>query len=497
MITNRQYRRLRKLMQTEKTLAQAAAKSRMDEKTARKYLKQDKLPEELIRPHTWKTRKDPFDSVWDKIKDMLELTPGLEAKTVFEYLVEQYPDRFQEGQLRTLQRKIKRWRALEGPSKEVYFLQEHFPGKLCSSDFTCMNDLGITISKQLYKHLMYHFVLCWSNWETGKPCASESFESISEGLQSALWQLGAVPACHLTDRLTAASRNKPGKQQFTDRYEALLRHYGLSGRRTQPASPHENGDVEQRNYRLKRAVEQALLLRGSRDFESHAEYKQFLSKLFDKLNALRKEKLAEELVVMKKLPLERFQTSKRLNAISVSKNSTIRVNHNTYSVDSRLIGEKVDVYLHAEKLEVHYGQRCVDTIPRIFGENKHKINYRHIIDWLVRKPGAFENYRYQEDMFPSFFFRYYYDHLLQKHTGIKASKEYLKVLHLAARTNEELVDKALQYWSLCDDLNTSEDIKAWVMDCLNEGRKADKTAVTIEPVNISVYNELLTQEVLS
>lgn len=482
-------------MQTGNNLAQAAAKSRMDEKTARKYLKQDKLPEELKKRHTWKTRKDPFYRVWDEVKEMLELTPGLEAKTIFDYLSEKYPDQFQEGQLRTLQRKIKRWRAMEGPSKEVFFPQIHIPGKLCSSDFTCMNQLGITIGKQLYPHLIYHFVLSYSNWETGRPCASESFESLSEGLQSALWQLGAVPECHLTDRLSAVSNNKVGRQSFTERYEALLKHYALTGRRTQPASPHENGDVEQRNYRLKRAVEQALLLRGSRDFKSHEEYEHFLSKLFDKINSLRKDKLLEELAVMKKLPLERFLSAKRLNDISVSRNATIRVNHNTYSVNSRLIGEKVDVYLHADKLEVHYGQRCIDTIPRIFGESNHKINYRHVIDWLIRKPGAFANYRYQEDMFPGFFFRYYYDHLLKAHNDMKAAKEYLKVLHLAARTNEELVNKALQCWVFSDELTTSEDIKEWVMESLTEGRKALKTTVSINPVDISAYNELLTEEV--
>ena len=152
------------------------------------------------------------------------------------------------------------------------------------------------------------------------------------------------------------------------------------------------------------------------------------------------------------------------------------------------------MFLHPEKLEVWYGARCIDTIPRIFGEKKHKINYRHIIDWLIRKPGAFANYRYQEDMFPSFYFRSYYDHLMQNHTSSKAAREYLRILYLAARTGEQLVDKALQCWCFCDELTSTEEFEAWILNSLNEGRKVDKMQVTIEPVNISAYNELLNQK---
>lgn len=483
-------------MQTEKTLAQAAAKSRMDEKTARKYLKQDMLPEDIKKQHTWKTRKDPFDAVWNKIKGKLELAPGLEAKTLFEYLTETYPGQFQEGQLRTLQRKLKRWRALEGMHKEVFFPQVHTPGKLCASDFTCMNSLMITINKQPFNHLMYHFTLTCSNWENGKPCFSESFESLSEGLQASLWKLGAVPDEHLTDRLSAAVKKPISGSTFTDRYEALLRHYKINGRKTQAASPHENGDVEQRNYRLKRAVEQQLLLRGSRDFESRQEYEQFIAKLFDKLNACRKDQLLEELAVMKKLPLEQFQSSKRLNNIPVSKASTIRVNHNTYSVDSRLRGEKLTIYLHSENLEVYYGNKLVETLPRIYGENNHRIDYRHIIDWLVRKPGAFANYRYQEEMFPGFFYRNFYDDLLRKYSVIKAAREYLQVLHLAAKTSEEIVEKALQCRCHCDEPETAAEIEVWVKEYITEGRKLEKTAVKIDTVDISAYNSLLAMEVI-
>ena len=203
MVTNKQVRRLYMLIKTEKTLAIAASKSGMDEKTARKYLSTQQLPGQMKKPHAWRTRKDPFEEVWSELWEYLQNNPGLEGKTLFEYLQRKYPEQFSEGQLRTLQRKIKNWRALEGPGKEVFFAQEHHPGKLCQSDFTDMSSLGITLEKEPFAHLVYHFVLSYSNWETGTICFSESYESLSTGLQNALWKLGGVPQEHQTDRLSA------------------------------------------------------------------------------------------------------------------------------------------------------------------------------------------------------------------------------------------------------------------------------------------------------
>jgi hypothetical protein len=179
MVTDQQVRRLFKLIQSEKNFGIAAMKAGMDEKTARKYRENGKLPSELKQEHTWRTRRDPFEGVWNGIKGMLTTNPGLEAKTVFEDLQRRCPGRFADGQLRTLQRKIKRWRATEGPPKEIFFAQIHKPGELCQSDFTHMKKLGITIDGAPFDHLIYHFVLTYSNWETGTVCFSESFESLS------------------------------------------------------------------------------------------------------------------------------------------------------------------------------------------------------------------------------------------------------------------------------------------------------------------------------
>ena len=430
------------LIGTGMKLGLAAAKAGMDEKTARKWRSLGKMSEEVSVEHFWRTREDPFEEVWAGLEEKLRINPALEAKTLFEDLQRRNPGRFGDGQLRTLQRRVKIWRALEGPPREVYFPQVHKAGELCQSDFTSMNSLGVTIQRQPFEHLLYHFVLTYSNWETGTICYSESFESLSEGLQNALWELGGVPERHRTDRLSAAVQKPDHPEEFTQRYRALLDHYGLQGDKTQAESPNENGDIEQRHYRFKKAVEQSLMLRGSRDFACRQDYGEFLGKLFVQLNAGRLERFKEESGVLRRLPSRRLESCKKL-WVGVGPSSTIRVNHNVYSVDSRLIGEEIQVRLYVEHLELYYGQRCLETIPRLRGEGKHRIQYRHIIDWLVRKPGAFENYRYREELFLTHRFRMAYDELKRRHPS-RAAKEYLEILHLAARENEAAVDEALQ-----------------------------------------------------
>ena len=487
MVDNQQVRRLLKLMNTETTCAIAAAKAGMDEKTARKYLRACKLPSELRKEHTWRTRPNPFEEIWEELRETLTLIPGLEAKTLFDDLQVRFPGRFPDGQLRTLQRQVKRWRALEGPSKEVFFPQLHRPGELAQSDYTHMGKLGITISRQPFDHLVYHFVLTYSNWETGSICFSESFESLSEGLQSALWECGGVPQTHQTDRLTAAVQNALHPAEFTQRYQALLKYYGLTGRKSQAASPNENGDVEQRNYRFKRAAQQALLLRGSVDFDTLDDYQQFLRKLFVRLNSGRRERFLEEQRTLRKLPAQRLESCKRLD-VKVGLSSTIRVNNNSYSVESRLLGETLQVSLFADHLDLFYAQKYVDTLPRLRGENKHLINYRHVIDQLVRKPGAFENYRYREEMFPCSYFRLAYDELKKSHTQQKAAREYLKILEMAAMESESAVTAALT--ELCGHQAITADAVTKIVRAQQQpiSRVA---AVNIAPVDLSCYDSLL------
>ena len=204
IVTDRQIRCLRALLVSGKPLKVVAMRVDMDRKTARKYRDLARLPSELeVWPRAWRTREDPFADVWEEVREKLELSPGLQANTLFAWLQQRYPGRFPNGQLRTLQRRLRQWRAAAGPPKEVFFAQIHYPGRLGASDFTHMTSLNVTLGGQPFDHMVYHFVLTYSNWETASICFSESFESLSEGVQQALWELGGVPNRHRTDRMSA------------------------------------------------------------------------------------------------------------------------------------------------------------------------------------------------------------------------------------------------------------------------------------------------------
>lgn len=485
MVTDQQVRKLMTLLQHGQSLTTAAAKTGMDEGTARKYRQLGQLPSEVRRPHDWRTRPDPFAEVWDAVQAKLEATPGLQAKTLFQDLQRQQPGRFQDGQLRTLQRRVKRWRAVAGPPKEVFFAQRYEPGALGQSDFTHLDRLGVRIQGQPFDHLLYHFVLPYSNWEWGTVCFTESFESLSAGLQTALWRLGGAPHAHRTDRLSAAVHQEIHPEVFTQRYRALLAHYRMEGRRIQAAQPHENGDVEQRHHRIKEALDQALLLRGSRDFVSRAAYETFLGQTFETLNAGRRTRLAAERAQLRPLPPRRLEAWKRVD-VRVTGGSLIRVAGNRYSVDSRLIGEQVQVRVYADELQVWYAQRHVETLPRLRGAGKHRIAYRHIIDGLVRKPGAFEHYRYRDELFPTTQFRLTYDALRQALSPPRASAAYLQVLQLAAHGSEGAVDRALGRLLRAGTLPTVEAVADQLQP---EG--ASPTEVEIAAVTLDAYDHLL------
>jgi hypothetical protein len=258
MVTDQQIRRLYKLLNAEQTQQIAADKAGMDVKTARKYARAKRLPSEMKKERHWRTKPDWFEPVWAGVQEQLRMNPRLEAKTIFAALQREQPERFADGQLRTLQRKIKHWRATEGPAQEVYFVQEHHAGEVCASDFTHLTELAITIDGQSFPHMLYHFVLTYSNWESGTVCHGENFASLSEGLQNAFWELGGVPVLHRTDRMTAAVNNLTEGAVFQKSYQALLRYYGVEGQRIQAGQANENGDIEQRHHRFKRALDQAL-----------------------------------------------------------------------------------------------------------------------------------------------------------------------------------------------------------------------------------------------
>ena len=260
MVTDEQVKLLMSLLKQGIVQATAAAKAGMSERTARKYAHSGAIPSKAKKPHTWRNRVDPFADVWPEIEALLKQDAGLQAKTVWVEMNERHAGRFSGGQLRTLQRRFLAWRLKSGPNREVFFPQTHVPGEQGQSDFTDMRELEVVIAGEKFAHLLYHFVLTYSNWESVSICPSESFEALSAGMQTAFWRLGGVPIEHRTDNLSAATHElaESRGRKFTERYRELTDHYGLRASRNFPGNAHENGDVESANGRLKNTIDQRL-----------------------------------------------------------------------------------------------------------------------------------------------------------------------------------------------------------------------------------------------
>jgi transposase len=466
----------------------AAAKAGMSQRSAGKYARSGRAPSQLKVPHTWRTRPDPFEGVWPEIEALLRQDGGLQAKTIWMELNERYPGRFSVGQLRTLQRRLLAWRATSGPDREVFFPQTHAPGEQAQSDFTDMRRLEVIIAGQPFPHLLYHFVLTYSNWEAVSICPSESFESLSAGVQSALWRLGGVPLEHRTDNLSAATHElaESRGRDFTERYRELIDHYGLRASRNFPGNAHENGDVESANGGLKNAIDQRLRLRGSRAFVSKEAYEGFLESCVQARNATRHARIEEERAQLRALPV-RALPAYRESYATVSRASAVRVLKHSYSVSSRLIGCQLRVRLHADIVELDYKGERVATMERLVGRDAHRIDYRHIIHALVRKPGAFRRYVFREALFPSLEFRRAYDALLAEGSD-QADLDYVRILHLAASDGEEAVRAVLASLLLAGATPTYEAVRAQV-----RGPRTPEGApcLNITAPDLSVYDRLL------
>jgi len=446
-------------------VGRASMMSGMDRKTGRKYVRSGRLPSESGKgERDYRTREDPFVEDWPTVRAMLKDAPALEGKALFEWLLEERPGRYEPGQVRTFQRRVKEWRATEGPDKEVFFAQEHRPGEALQVDGTWATSLRVTICGEPFEHMLLHAVLPYSNWEWATVCRSESLMAIRRGVQSALFRLGRVPEYLQTDNSSAATHDlgESGKRGFNEDYENFVRHFGMTPRTIAVGQSHQNGDVEASNNALKRRLEQHLLLRGSCDFESVEAYESWVQDVIAKTNELRTKKVGEELAAMKDLAVSRLREHKELST-RVTGQSTVRVLHNTYSVPSRLVGEQVKVRAFDDRLEVLYGGKIQLTVERLLGRFKHRIDYRHIIWSLVRKPGAFARYRYREELFPSVVFRRAYDALNDAlGAGIKADLHYLRVLHQAAAVSESDVETALELLLAEGETPLADRVKALV-----------------------------------
>jgi len=440
----------------------------------------------------WKTRIDPFAAVWDSILvPLLAAEPQLEARTLLEHLQRLYVDKYPDKQLRTLQRKVKEWKVLFGPEKEIIFRQDHPPGWQSISDFTNANELCITIRGEAFAHLLYHFRLSFSGREfTHVILGGESYPALAEGMQNAFWDIGGVTKTHRTDSLSAAYKNLPDKtkEDFTKAYEGLCKHYGIEPTRNNKGVSHENGSIESPNGHLKNRLDQALMLRGTRDFDSVSEYRSFIREMDLRTN-LRVEKVfAEERAFLKPLP-ERKTCGYTEERAKVCSSSTITIKQIPYSLPSRLIGSHIKVHLYDDRLECYVGGNHVITRPRI-RRNKtrvYSIDYRHVIGSLVRKPQAFRNYIYREALFPTFAFRQAWELLDKELDSRQSCREYVKILNEAAQSQCE--DKVNVYLENClagGSLPTSDAVKEMFK------ATAIKVPLLKEPkAQLSDYDDLL------
>jgi hypothetical protein len=444
MITKQQYHRLMNEHQVHGNITLSALKADTSRPTARKYIDAGYLPDELQAKHTWRTRPDPLIGIWPKAEAMLEAAPELEAKSLFEHLSQCHPGVIEEQHLRTFQRRVQHWRLQYGPDKEVFFPQDRSPGEALQLDWTHALELGINIGGQRYNHLLCHVVLPFSNWQWATRCQSESLLSLRHGLQEALQRLGKVPVELQVDNSTAAThRIAAGAERgFNEDFLSICEHYGLRPRTIGIECPNENGDVESANGHLKRRLSQHLLLRGSRDFASEADYDGFLGQALNKANARRTKAVEQELAVMRTLPPTRLSEYQEVYC-PVSKYSTIRVRKVGYSVPARLIGQEVKVEVSENQLRMFFGRDLLFTVPRECGDRGVVLDYRHVIDHLLRKPGAFEKYRYREELFLSPLFRRAYDQLTAHHGQRHGTLEYLRLLKLTSETNVADVEMML------------------------------------------------------
>lgn len=385
----------------------AAARSGFSERTARR-LEADPRPPSQRRPARGRTVPDPLADIWkDELEPMLERDASIRAITLLRYLQQHYPDRFPTDRIRrTLERRVRDWRALNGPDKDIIFRQAPTPGQMALSDFTDAGGLAVTIAGEPFAHRLYHFVLAYSGWEhAGVVLGGESFTALAEHLQNALWTLGGVPAEHRTDSLSAAFKNlnRGQAEDITRRYHELCEHYGLKPSRNNPGEAHENGAVEAHHGHLKEALDQALILRGSRDFDGLDRYRRFLDRLVARRNLHRRDALRTELARLRPLPERR--TTDFVEIVSpVTRTGGFQACGVFYSAPSRLIGHRLRVHIYDDRVEASLGTTPVVTHRRARGRGDgrrvHVIDYRHVIHALQRKPMALGGSVYRDGLFP-------------------------------------------------------------------------------------------------
>ncbi len=424
------------------TQTAAAAKVAISERSARRIERIETLPSQTL-PRQWRTRTDPFAAVWEaEVLPLLEANPHLNAVTLLEELQRRHPVEYEAGLLRTLQRRLRLWRVSHGGEREVFFAQEHPPGRQGLSDFTVADDLAVTLAGVAFPHRLYQFALAHSGWRhAGVVDGGESFNALATGLQDALWRAGGSPEEHRTDSLSAAFRNlpEPEQRELTVRYEALCAHYGMRASRCNLGESQENGSIESRHASLKEALRQALMLRGSCNFESRIAYAAFVETIVQRLNARIEKRFSPERIALRPLPTRRTAEFDEICA-RVSKYGIFTIRGVQYSAPSRLVGHRVIVRQYADRIECWFGGQRVHECPRAThragGRHPRHIDYRHLIEGLKRKPGAFARWTLRDAMFPRMAYRQTWEQLAAILPEREACKTIVGLLALAADGHE-------------------------------------------------------------
>ena len=456
-VTDHQMRLFMTLKQTH-SIPIAAAKAGISQATGYRLNSDPVLPGQK-KPPRGRRRPDPLAEIFDaEVVPLLTSSPGLRPVAIFEELLRRHPD-LGPGIRRTLERRIRAWRAEHGPEQEVIFRQIHTPGRMGLSDFTAMGKLCVTVAGQSLDHRLYHFRLAYSGFEHAHVVlGGESYVALAEGLQNALWSLGGVPQEHRTDSLSAAFKNldRSAQADLTDRVDALCRHYGMTPSRNTKGVAHENGAIESPHGHLKRAIEDALIMRGSRDFETLGAYRAFIDEIVGRINARNAKRIDIERASLKPLP-DRRTTDHEEVTVRVTSSGGFLLRKVFYTVPSRLIGHQLRVRLYDDRLELFLGATFLQTLPRgratPSGSHGHVVNYRHVIHSLRRKPRALMGLVYRDQLFPRRAFRDMFAALLEQtseKTACRMAVDLLALAHdrgceaeLAAQLDEDLRQRRL------------------------------------------------------
>ena len=416
--------------------AVSAAKASISTATAYRF-EQDHRPPSVKAEPRGRRRPDPLVSFFDaEVVPMLTAAPELRAVAIFEEMQRRHPD-LPDGTRRTLERRIRAWRALHGANQEMIFRQVHEPGRMGLSDFTDMADLGVTIAGVRLDHRLYHFRLAYSGFAHAHVIlGGESYVALAEGLQNALWALGGAPHEHRSDSLSAAFRNldHDAREDLTRRYDALCRHYGMEPTRNNRGVAHENGSIEAPHGHLKKAVADALLMRGTSGFDDLAGYRLFIDEIVSRKNAHHAKRIAAERIVLQQLPGQRTCDHEE-TIVTVTSSGGFTLKKVFYTVPSRLIGHRLRVRLYDDRLELFIGATLLMTLTRgraaATGKHAHVVDYRHVIHALRRKPMALLNLVYRDQLFPRDAYRLTFDRLLENIPDKAACRLMVDLLALA------------------------------------------------------------------